>query len=147
GPLTSVVAVRGCASTNHQSLTCHDVVPRLRDEGRSLFTARVPIPSLARRSLAHRRLISDLRAPLPHTKGHLGGPLTPVSCRRIGGISAPFENYMQDLGFTRIWCGHELPVNTSPRDFEVLRGLARIFNDECSLSRLELRWHVDSIVG
>src|SRR5260370_37790672 len=86
-------------------------------------------------------------APSPHTKGHRRRPFILVFSRRISGISAAFEDHMEDLGFTRIWCGHELPVNTSPFDFEVLRGLARIFNDERSLSGLELRWHVDSIVG
>jgi hypothetical protein len=60
--------------------------------------------------------------PLPHTKGHLSGPLIFVFSRRISGVSAPLKIYVQDLGFTRIWCGHELPINTSPLDFEVLRG-------------------------
>src|ERR1700730_9700156 len=84
--------------------------------------------------------------PSPHTDGQLRGPLIPLFSRRIGAISAAFENYVQDLGLTRIWCGRKLPVNTLPLDFEVLRGLAGIFDNERSLSGLELRWPVASTV-
>src|SRR5438876_4968416 len=87
------------------------------------------------------------RPPSPHTNGHLRGPLISVFSRRIDRVGAPFENYVQDLGLTGIWCGRKFPVNTSPFDFEVLRGLAGIFDNERSLSGLELRWHVDSIVA
>src|SRR6266566_1496241 len=83
----------------------------------------------------------------PHLKAHLRGRLILIFPRRIRGVSASFEIYMQNLAFTRIWCSHELPVNLSPFDLEVLGGFTRIFNDERSLSRLELRRHIDAIVG
>lgn len=101
------------------------------------IASRFPVPSLVQ----HSGNFS------PNPKGRLSASLALIFSKRIGGVTAPREVYVQDLGFTWIRRGDELSVNTSSLYFEVLRGLARILDDERSFSWPQLRWHVDTIVS